>query len=625
MDEIPDRSSTGSRFRAFASSLGRDPVRLSFAALLVLLTALYVEHGGPLGGDGHYYFLHVRSWVMDGDLDMEDDYRRFGNPWRFERVPETGRLPNWYAIGPAILWTPFYLTAHAVVVAAVALGADVPQDGYSGPYQGITFYGSVVFAFLALLAAYRVAARFVSRPAAAGAVWAIALGSPLFYFSLYATSYSHAASALAVAVFFLHWVQTRDEPQGRRWALSGLLCGVAGLMRAQNLVLAAIPAVAWTAGAVRGVRAQGRRAAGPWLLAGGAFAGAMVVGFLPQLLVWRYYYGTMTRLLLHSWFMHWGDPFVWEVLFSSRNGLFPWTPLLYASVAGLAVLVRRDARAGLAALAAFALQTYVNASAWPWWAGFSFGQRRFLGVTIWFVVGTALVIQRGGAWLRGRGVVRRVTASFLALFMVGACALNVSLAWRVKTHRLGTAVPVRMLDVYGEPLRSLLSPLEPAIGNPFSFPAPLYYWGRYGIPPADFDLVVGHYFAYRDSMGPRETREVLRMSAPGVRPFLKGFWVERTAARIQPPCGTLFLPLYLPQAYLFESEVTGSPDGTGLAIRVNAEEIATSATPGARTTRIGFRAGREVLRSGINRIEFCTQRPDIAVLALRIQTTESGP
>jgi len=115
------------------------------------------------------------------------------------------------------------------------------------------------------------------------------------------------------------------------------------------------------------------------------------------------------------------------------------------------------------------------------------------------------------------------------------------------------------------------------------------------------------------------------MSDPGVRPFLKGFSVEGTGARIQPPCGTLFLPLYLPQAYLFEAEVTGSPDGTGLAIRVNAEEIATSATPGTRTSRIGFRAGREVLRSGINRIEFCTQRPDIAVLALRIQTTESGP
>ncbi len=472
-----------SRLRAFASWVLRDRVRLSLAALLVLLTALYVEHGGPLGGDGHDYFLHVRSWVMDGDLDMEDDYRRFGNPWRFERVPETGRLPNWYAVGPAILWSPFYLAAHAGVLAAGALGIEVPRDGYSGPYQGVTFFGSVVFAFLALLAAFRLAARFVSRPMAACAAWAMALGSPLFYFSLYATSYSHAASALAVAVFFLHWAETRDDPRVRRWAVSGLLCGLAGLMRAQNLVLAAIPAAVWAIGAVRGVRAGGRRAARPWLLAGLAFAGAMVAGFLPQLLVWRHYYGSMTRLLLHSWFMHWGDPFVWEVLFSSRNGLFPWSPLLFLSVVGLGILVRRDARVGLAALGAFALQAVVNASAWPWWAGFSFGQRRFLGITIWFVLGTAVVFQGLSAGLRHRGGARRVAASLVALGVAGACALNVTLSWRVKTHRLRTAEPVRMLDVYGEPLRTLLGPLESVIGNPFSFPAPLYYWVRYGLPP----------------------------------------------------------------------------------------------------------------------------------------------
>lgn len=241
----------------------RDRVRLSFAALLVLLTALYIEHGGPLGGDGHYYPLHVRSWVMDGDLDMEDDYRRFGNPWRFKRVPETGRLAKWYAIGPAILWSPFYLAAHAGILAAGVPGVEVPRDGHSGPYQGLTFFGSAVFAFLALLAAFRLAARFVSRPVAACAAWAVALGSPLFYFSLYATSFSHAASALAVAVFFLHWAETRDDPRVRRWAVSGLLCGLAGLMRAQNLVLAAIPAAVWAIGAVRGVRAGGGRAARP--------------------------------------------------------------------------------------------------------------------------------------------------------------------------------------------------------------------------------------------------------------------------------------------------------------------------------------------------------------------------
>ncbi len=608
-----------SRLRACASWILRDRVRLSLAVLLVLLTALYIEHGGPLGGDGHYYFLHLRSWIMDGDLEMEDEYRRFGNPWRFQRVPETGRLPNWYAVGPAILWSPFYLAAHAGVLGAAAFGFEVPQDGYSGPYQGITFYGSVVFAFLALLASYRLATRWVSRPVAACAVWAFALGSPLFYFALYATSYSHAASALAVAVFFLHWVESRDEPRVARWAISGLLCGVAGLMRAQNLVLAAIPAMAWVIGAVRGLRSEGRRAARPWLLAGFAFVGAMLVGFLPQLLVWGYYYGSPTRVLLHSWFMHWGTPFVWEVLFSSRNGLFPWNPLLYVSVAGLAILVRRNPRVGLAALGAFASQTYVNACAWPWWAGFSFGQRRFLGITIWFVLGMAVVFQGVFSWWRARGAARRVGASVLALAVLGACALNVALAWRVKSHRQQTALSVRMLDVYGEPVRTLLGPLESVVGNPFSFPAPLYYWARHGIRPRDFDLVVGRYFAYRDSMGPRETRETIRMNDPALRPFLDGFLASDRGARIVEPCGTLVLPLYLPQTYAFEVVVTAPAGGTRLTLRLNGREVAeASLAEGAGTTR--FEAGPEVLRSGINRMEFCPDREGTVLVAATLRS-----
>lgn len=43
-------------------------------------------------------------------------------------------MANYYPIGSAILWAPFFLAAHLLVTLINMTGGRVPADGYSDPY-----------------------------------------------------------------------------------------------------------------------------------------------------------------------------------------------------------------------------------------------------------------------------------------------------------------------------------------------------------------------------------------------------------------------------------------------------------------------------------------------------------
>ena len=98
--------------------------------------------------------------------------------------------------------------------------------------------------------------------------------------------------------------------------------------------------------------------------------------------------------------MVWTAPHAGSVLLSTENGLLFWTPLALLSLVGLALLVMRRSgvdspgRATIAWVSAMTLlmvasQVYVSGSLDTWAGAGSFGQRRFVGLTICLALGLA--------------------------------------------------------------------------------------------------------------------------------------------------------------------------------------------------------------------------------------------
>ncbi len=141
---------------------------------LLLLGSVVLVKPRIAESDAIEYFSYLHSIFFDGDLDFSNEYTTFylEDPEGRQGFKETfldletatGLKLNFGPIGTAVLWTPFYLTAHVGVIIADALGADVTADGLSLPYRWAVSLGSMFYGALGLLLSYRLARNYaISR------------------------------------------------------------------------------------------------------------------------------------------------------------------------------------------------------------------------------------------------------------------------------------------------------------------------------------------------------------------------------------------------------------------------------------------------------------------------------
>lgn len=391
---------------AKSSSLARE---LRLLAFLFLLSTFHLFILGFTGynlgprGDGVGYFAYLRSMVVDRDLELGDEYAFYAA--RGERVAqlmanrprtETGKAPNIWPIGAAILWLPFFLLGHVLAVLLSLAGTGVTVDGYSAPYTTLVAVGNASYGFLALALSYAMCRRYYTRPVALLATMTIWFATSLTEYMYAHTMLSHPASTFTVALFLFLWLRVREDGGlPGDWLVLGLVAGLMAAARWQNVVFLLAPAYeALSALRGRGGPAWVRSFRGVTLRVG-AFVPAFFIGFLPQMVAWKAIYGHWVidpwavppLLVPDRW--SWTSPKVLSVLVSSKHGLLTWTPVIFLSLLGLAWLARRDRRLAAGFSIAFAVQLYIVASWHSWHAGSSFGNRFFIEFTPVFVLGLA--------------------------------------------------------------------------------------------------------------------------------------------------------------------------------------------------------------------------------------------
>ena len=175
--------------------------------------------------------------MIEHSLNFERDYRSGNASFRDARFDEngqprsflvtsTGHLDNHFTVGPAILWAPFLLVAHAGVLLARAFGSHVAVDGFSAPYRFAMAFGTALYGFLGLLLSARVAREYVDERWAFLATIAIWWSSSLPVYMYFNPSWSHAHSAFAVALFLWYWHETRDLRTLRQWCILAVIAGL---------------------------------------------------------------------------------------------------------------------------------------------------------------------------------------------------------------------------------------------------------------------------------------------------------------------------------------------------------------------------------------------------------------
>jgi hypothetical protein len=441
-----------------------------------------LQFGARLQSDGFYYFACLRSMAFDHDADFTNDYRLLGlgdKAHLFTPTP-TGYAQSAWAIGPALVWSPFFAAGHVAARWLEATGrADVALDGTSFPYRQAVVIAGLFYALLGSWFAWRFARIFTDGRMAAAAVALVMCGSFMLWYALVEPTMTHAPSMAAVAGFAWFWAATMGRRRLWQWTLLGMAAGFIGLVRWQNVLFAVLPAcdalaLLWHAG-----RARDWRAARSTVLAGVVFTVAAVAAFTPQLVQWKAIYGHYLAVSPIGPAMRFAAPHVVETLFSSRNGLFAMSPVLYVAAIGLVALAWRRPAAGVPLVLAVAAMTWFNASVQDWWGSAGYGARRFDGVAALVVPGLAASIAGIRAFTMRRPQI-----------VVGAIAV-LAIVWNVtylSAVNRGVASPVRTTD-FGGVSAYQAETIVDDIGHPFSYPASLWFAWSNGVRPAAYDYL----------------------------------------------------------------------------------------------------------------------------------------
>ena len=404
-------------------------------AATILLVAGYVSvyatgrASPPIRSDGYSYYVYLPSWFLYGDSTLEAVARDCcGGEFPFFtaiiRWPVTERWVNAHPIGVAILQTPFFLIGHALTK-----WSNLSPDGFTFYYQHAAGISGTWWAIAGLFVLRLVLVRHFSDGVTAATLGALLLGTGLYHYATFDSSYSHAYSFfLLVALLWLteRWHEDPRRASDADHTLTAILLGLVGslivLTRHTNaLFLLVFLLYGVTDGP--SLRAAVRRFRARWR----ELAIVLVVGtavLLPQLAI---YYQATGRVLVSSYgslgftFL---SPHLWGVLFSVQKGLFFWSPLLLAGIAGFVVGDRKKLPFLAGTAVVMMVDTYLIASWWDWQFGASYGHRGFIDVLPLLAFGLAAFFE----WSAIR-VARRTAVAGLATVAVGLSVFQMLQYW----------------------------------------------------------------------------------------------------------------------------------------------------------------------------------------------------
>jgi hypothetical protein len=618
----------------------RDHLVLAVLLLVGIVAYFGIEddaghRGGVAELDGYYYYVYLRSVQVDGDIELGNEYRSWGNPFKFGKTSSTGYHRNIFGIGPALLWAPFFFLTHLIAWIGVKLGIPLSLDGMSRFHQVGTFLGTLLYGWLAVVLCHRIARRVVGEAHALWAALGAALAGPLPYYCLSWASYSHAQAAMATSLLVLLWLTWRDSWTTRRWLLFGASAGLVLLVRPACVAFLVLPVVegirvmlgrgparggkgrspaARRSGATKNTAGEPlvRRALGP--LCGAA---AALLVFSPQLVAWKVLFGSFWVVPQGEGFMRWGENAWYATLFSPRNGLLTSAPLMVAALCGLAFEARRRASLLLPLCGVFVAMVLVNGAVYDWW-GWGFSARRFTSALPLLAIGLGVALRDVREWLGRRP--QRALAWITALFVLGAVLFNIQ--WmRLFAERNLKWYSVRSTEgLYMTVAHSILDDVYDTAGNPLSLPASGAFALRHGGSPRTYDRIDGSYLLGEAHPGANPSEDPYQnatldmgdlrfrynLSEAFGNPKRDG---EVSYAPLRRRHGRVFLPINRPGPVRMVIGGRAIHPGTRVELRFNGEKVGTRNLSAEQWQGMLLAVPGRLVQRGINRLDLIHHLP----------------
>ena len=395
-------------------------VLAGFTALLAIGFGVldYVAPAGrPLakvaGYDPVNYFAISHSLLFDHDFNLNNEFTKIkpdGDLWSAVR-PETGLPGSPWGIGYSILEIPFLATGTALD----AITGN-SADGFSRFATYVYCLGNVIMMGLGLMALFtllnRMAALWgVQGERSAGyslfVTFAIFCGTNVGYYTF--SQLAHSSAFWLASTFLAYWWSIRFTHQTRSWFLLGFIGGFLSITRWQDLIYLGGPLL---------FDLMGRelwKSPLPWLRSRICYGVALGLCWIPQIAEWKIIYGKYLTIPQGEGFLSFPPAFMREVLLSSRNGWFSWTPLVLLGIAGLFYGAMKYTREFVPWIVVILLEVAAVGSMQTWHGFDSFGARYLLSTTPLVAMGLMSLLCAASTVVRRSLVVATVCCCIFAI------------------------------------------------------------------------------------------------------------------------------------------------------------------------------------------------------------------
>jgi hypothetical protein len=320
----------------------------------------------------YYEYLPAAVIYKDLSLSFKDKEFRFFKDKIWAEQTKTGRYVSRMTMGLAVLYSPFFLAAHAM-----AGPSGYPEDGYSYPYRLALVISSIVYAGIGFIFLVKLLRKYFARSAAAITILAIGLGTNLYFYTTNEPTMSHAYSFCLFAVFiFLVDAWTGRPSWGNSIAI-GLIGGLIILVRPPNgIIFLLLPL--WHVDSFQALMDRFKLFIRK-IPQTAAIAIFTCLVFLPQIFYWKYATGEyFYNGYGNQGVFYFNHPVFFKGLFSYRKGWLIYTPIMAFSLIGIVVLYFRHRKFFWPVAVFTVINLYIVWSWWCWWYGGGFGQRALI-------------------------------------------------------------------------------------------------------------------------------------------------------------------------------------------------------------------------------------------------------
>ncbi|MEM1325749.1 MAG: hypothetical protein AAGI23_07340 [Bacteroidota bacterium] len=351
------------------------------AALMLYAAAFYYPKWekpyteATLSWDVSGYYLYLPAAFIHQDLKqlvfMPEVLETYVPTPDFQQAyqHESGNYVMKYPIGLAVLYSPFFLTAHAIATTS----PDYAADGFSHPYQVAIGVGSLLIAILGLWLLRTILLRYFNDKVVASTLFLLVFATNFLEYGSITAAMTHSWLFTFYTLVIWLTIKFYERPTYFLSAAIGLCVGLMALTRPTEIIACLIPILwgvtNWKSLLIRFDFIQ--KEYKKLLLAVIVCLGVASLQFV----YWKYATGDFLVYSYQDQGFSWLNPHFYKGLFSFRAGWLIYTPVMAFALIGSVPLFKKYRFLFWAIVTYFLIHAYIT-FAWDiWWYGGSLGQR----------------------------------------------------------------------------------------------------------------------------------------------------------------------------------------------------------------------------------------------------------